>query len=359
MHVPGVKMQKHVEIGGVKVSASHPPFIIAEMSGNHNGSLARALEIVDAIADTGAQALKLQTYTADTITIDFDGPGFTIDDPKSLWSKRRLYELYQEAHTPWEWHKPIFDRARQKGMVCFSSAFDHTSVDFLMSLGTDCIKIASFENNDIPLLRKAASTGKPVIISSGTADRAGVDRAISTLRAAGAKEIVLLKCTSAYPASPTDSNLLTIPDMQKVYDLPVGLSDHTMGIGAAVASIALGACVVEKHVTLKRDDGGVDSAFSLEPDELKSLVVETRRAWESLGKVTYDPTEKERNSLLFKRSIYVVADIAEGEVLTEENIRSIRPSLGLDPQYWDDVIGKRAVKSMTRGTPLSKDMVTK
>ncbi len=348
-------MLKPVVISNHTISAGHQPFIIAEMSGNHNGSLDRALQIVDAIAASGAQALKLQTYTADTMTLNINKPDFVISDKNSLWYGRKLYELYQEAHTPWAWHKPIFERARNLGLVAFSSAFDATSVDFLMSLDVPCIKIASFENTDIPLLRKVASTGKPVIISTGTANKKEMETALKTLRSAGAKDVIMLKCTSSYPASPTDSNLLTIPDMQKRFKTHIGLSDHTMGIGAAVASVALGACVIEKHVTLSRNDGGVDSAFSLEPHELKALVEETKVAWQAIGKVNYEPTEKEKKSFIFRRSLYVVKDIKKGEKFTAENVRCIRPGYGLAPAFLYKVLGSSAKCDIEAGTALTKD----
>ncbi len=352
-------MLEPMAIGQHFVSPAHPPFIIAEMSGNHNGSLERALAIVEMAAKAGAHAIKLQTYTADTMTIDADHGEFVITNPESLWHGRTLYDLYREAHTPWEWHKPIFERARQLGIEAFSSAFDASSVDFLMDLGTPCFKVASFENTDIPLLRKVASTGKPVIVSTGTANEAEIRAAMDALCGAGAKEIILLKCTSAYPASPKESNLATIPDMRQRFGVQVGLSDHTPGIGAAVAAVALGACVIEKHVTLSRDDGGVDSAFSLEPAELQALVTETRRAWEALGTVSYTPSETEKNSLVFRRSLYVVKDIRTGEVFTAEHVRSIRPGLGLPPVHIDEVIGKKAAKDIKRGTALSWDLVGK
>ncbi|WP_434133636.1 pseudaminic acid synthase [Sporomusa sphaeroides] len=344
-------------IGNRKIGRNAQPFIIAEMSGNHNQSLERALTIVDAAAKTGAHALKLQTYTADTITMDVDRDEFHIADANSLWKGQSLYKLYQEAATPWEWHEAIFSRCKELGMICFSTPFDATAVDFLEKLNVPCYKIASFENIDLPLIRKAASTGKPLIISSGMATIAELDEAISTARQAGCNDLVLLKCTSSYPASPENSNLNTIPHMRELFNCEVGISDHTLGLGVAVASVAVGAAVIEKHFTLSRAEGGVDSAFSLEPEEMKLLVTETERAWQALGKISYGPTEKEKASLQFRRSLYVTKDIKAGEILTEENIRSIRPGLGLPPKYYDVVLGKRAERDIKRGTPLSWELL--
>lgn len=346
-------------IGQKQIGHSHPPFIIAEMSGNHNHSLERALEIVDAAASAGAHALKIQTYTADTITIDHDKDEFFINDPNSLWKGVSLYQLYQQAHTPWEWHKPIFDRCRERGLICFSSPFDETAVDFLESLGAPAYKIASFENNHLPLIRKAASTGKPLIISTGMATEDEIEDALTAAVEGGGEDIILLKCTSTYPAIPENTNILTIPHMADQFGVPVGLSDHTMGIGVAVASVALGAVAIEKHFTLRRADGGVDSAFSLEPEELRSLVIEAERAWQSLGSVTYGATAGEKASLRFRRSLYVVRDIKAGDLFTAENVRVIRPGLGLAPKHLDAVLGKRANRDMKRGTPFTWDLLDK
>lgn len=343
---------EEIKIGGISVGHEHKPMVIAEMSGNHNQSLDRALSIIDSAAESGAHAVKLQTYTPDTMTIDHDGGLFTIDDPTSLWKGRNLYDLYKEAHTPWEWHKPLFEHARKKGLEIFSTPFDHTAVDFLEELGVDAYKIASFENTDLPLLKYVAKTGKPVIISTGLATISDLEDAVTTLRKAGCKDLIMLKCTSSYPASPENTNLLSIPHMSELFNCQVGLSDHTGGIGAAIGAVALGATVVEKHFTLSRADGGVDAAFSIEPDELKNLVIETERVWQALGKVSYGVQTIEEKSLRFKRSIYVVSDIKAGDQLTEENIRIIRPGDGLKPKFIDQVIGQVAKVDLKRGTPI-------
>jgi len=346
-----------MKIADRPVGGGAAPLVIAEMSGNHNRSLERALQIVDAAAAAGAHALKIQTYTADTMTLDVSAGEFSIRDKNSLWNGKTLYQLYQEAHTPWEWHAPIFERARRHGMIGFSSPFDESAVDFLENLGVPCYKIASFENTDIPLIRKVAATGKPMIISTGMATAEELDESVRTARKAGARDIVLLKCTSTYPATPDDTNILTIPDMRARFGCEVGLSDHTMGIGVAVASVALGACALEKHFTLRRADGGVDSAFSLEPEEFRSLVIEAERAWQALGAVRYGATEKEKNSLAFRRSLYVVRDLRAGEVLTRDNVRAIRPGLGLPPKHLDSILGKKITRDAPRGTPLTRDLV--
>ncbi|WP_339193556.1 pseudaminic acid synthase [Aeribacillus sp. FSL W8-0870] len=346
-------------VEGRKIGPNHKPFIIAEMSGNHNQSLERALAIVEAASKAGAHALKIQTYTADTMTLNLENPEFKIEDSDSLWKGHTLYQLYQQAYTPWEWHKPIFDRARELGMIPFSTPFDETAVDFLEELDVPMYKIASFENTDIPLIKKVASTGKPMIISTGMATVAELDETVRAAREAGCKDLVLLKCTSTYPASPENTNILTIPHMRELFNCQVGLSDHTMGVGVAVASVALGATVIEKHFTLSRADGGVDAAFSMEPDEMKALVEETERAWQALGEVKYGPTEKEKASLKFRRSIYVAKDIKAGEKFTKENIRVIRPGYGLEPKYFEKIIGLTANKDLKAGTPLSFDLLFK
>ncbi|MBK7666185.1 MAG: pseudaminic acid synthase [Sphingobacteriaceae bacterium] len=340
------------KIGHIEIGDNCKPFVIAEMSGNHNQSLDRALELVDAAAEAGAHALKLQTYTADTITMK---GAFTITDENSLWKGKELHDLYKMAYTPWEWHEAIFNRAKENGMLAFSSPFDETSVDFLETLNVPVYKIASFENTHHPLLKKVAKTGKPVIVSTGVSTLEDIQDSVKVLRDNGCENLILLKCTSTYPATPENTNLNTIPEMKKIFGCTIGLSDHTMGIGASVAAIALGARVIEKHFTLRRADGGVDSAFSLEPEELKSLVVETERAFLSLGKVFIGIQEAEKKSLQFKRSIYVAEDIKAGEVISEENIRVIRPALGLAPKYYDSIIGKSVKKDLKKGTPLSMD----
>ena len=346
-----------MKIAGRDIGAGAAPLVIAEMSGNHNQSLERALALVDAAAAAGAHALKLQTYTADTMTLDLSENEFLIENPDSLWRGKSLFKLYQEAHTPWDWHRPIFERAKKLGMIAFSSPFDDSAVDFLEGLGAPCYKIASFENTDLPLVRKVAATGKPMIISTGMASAEELDETVRAARAAGAKDIVLLKCTSTYPASPEDTNILTIPDMRARFGCEVGLSDHTMGIGVAVAAVALGACAVEKHFTLRRADGGVDAAFSLEPSELKSLVEETQRAWQALGAVRYGATETEKKSLVFRRSLYVVKDLKKGDVLTRENVRVIRPGLGMAPKFLETILGKKIKVDVKRGTPLTQDLL--
>lgn len=346
-----------MKIDHFEIDRSHRPFIIAEMSGNHNQSLDRALAIVDAAAASGAQAIKLQTYTADTMTLDLHEGEFVISDPSSLWAGRSLYDLYDEAHTPWEWHAPLIERARSHGMVAFSTPFDSSSVDFLESLDVPCYKIASFENTDVALIRKVAATGKPMIISTGMASLTDLDLMVSTARAGGCRDLVLLQCTSTYPATPENTNLATIPHMRDMFGCEVGLSDHTAGCGAAVAAVALGATVIEKHFTLARADGGVDSAFSLEPDEMKTLVVETERARLALGSISYGAGEAEQASLVFRRSLYVVEDVKAGEPLTEQNVRAIRPGLGLAPRHFDLVLGRSFQHDVKRGTPLSFDLL--
>ena len=344
-------------IGNREIGRNNPPFVIAEMSGNHNQSLERALEIVEASAKTGAHALKIQTYTPDTMTLDLNEREFHISDPKSLWEGKSLYKLYGEAYTPWEWHKPIFDRARELGIIVFSTPFDDTAVDFLESLNVPCYKIASFENTDLPLIRRVAATGKPLIISTGMASVAELDDTVKAAREAGCKDLILLKCTSTYPATAGNTNILTIPHMRELFGCEVGLSDHTMGVGVSVASIALGATVIEKHFTLNRADGGVDSTFSMEPAEMTQLVVETERAWQALGKVSYGTTEAEKKSIVFRRSLYVVQDIKAGEILTNENVRAIRPGLGLPTKYLPQIINRVAKQDLKRGTALSWDLI--
>jgi pseudaminic acid synthase len=346
------KNKSHISINGQNIGTGHQPFIIAEMSGNHNQSLERALEIVEAAANTGAHALKIQTYTPDTMTLDLDEREFHISDPNSLWAGKSLYKLYSEAYTPWEWHKPIFDRARDLGIIAFSTPFDDTAVDLLESLDVPCYKIASFENTDLPLIRRVAATGKPMIISTGMASIAELDDTVRAARETGCKDLILLKCTSTYPATASNTNILTIPHMREMFDCEVGLSDHTLGLGVSVASVALGSTVIEKHFTLNRADGGVDSTFSMEPDEMTQLVLETERAWQALGHVAYGPTEAEKKSLQHRRSLYVVLDLKAGDVLTKDNVRAIRPGLGLPTKYLEVVLGKTVKKDVKRGTAL-------
>lgn len=340
-----------------QIGPNFRPFIIAEMSGNHNLSLDRAIKIVEAAAKVGVHALKLQTFTPDTMTLDIAEGEFIITNPNSLWKGQSVYSLYQKAQTPWEWHKPIFDRARSLGMLAFSSPFDETAVDFLETLDVPCYKIASFENVDIPLIKRVAATGKPMIISAGMATIAELDESVRAARDAGCKSLVLLKCTSTYPASPEDSNLRTIPDMRNLFGCEVGLSDHTMGIGTAVAAVALGATVIEKHFTLDRSDGGVDSAFSLEPSEFAQLVIETERAWQSLGKVTYGPTQSEALAVSRRRSVYIVQDIKAGEILTTQNLRCIRPGHGLPPKHYTALIGRQIKCDVKKGTPMQWELL--
>ncbi|MDB9907239.1 pseudaminic acid synthase [Gammaproteobacteria bacterium] len=340
-----------IKIGKYKVGSNHAPFIIAEMSGNHNQSFERAIEIVEASAKSGAHALKLQTYTKDTMTIDHSKGEFIVD--LDLWKGASLYDLYEKAYTPWEWHEEIFKYSRKLGMIPFSTPFDITAVEFLEKLNVDLYKIASFENTDIPLIQAVASTGKPMIISTGMMDLNEMDETVRAARSAGCKELILLKCTSAYPASPKNSNLLNIPHMKKMFNCEVGLSDHTLGIGSAVASVALGATVIEKHITLSREDGGVDSTFSMEPDDMKALVTESKRAWQSVGKVQYGPSDGDIDSRQYRRSLYIVKDMKKGETLTSKNLRAIRPGLGLPTKYLETLIGKKVNRSIKRGTALS------
>jgi pseudaminic acid synthase len=342
-----------MKIGSREIGTHVRPYLIAEMSGNHNRSFERALQIVDAAAAAGADAIKLQTFTADTMTLKSDAAGFVIEDRDSLWAGRQLYELYEEAATPWEWHAPIAERALKHGMHCLSTPFDETAVDFLESLNFPAYKIASFECTDLPLIRKVAATGKPLIISTGMASLAEIDEAVQAARSAGSRQIVLLKCTSTYPATPENTNIRTIATLRQAFGTEAGLSDHTMGCGVAVASVAFGASVIEKHFTTSRAEGGVDSAFSLEPHEFGLLRVETERAWQSLGEVRFGATRAETKSLQFRRSLYVVEDVEAGEQLTHANVRAIRPGFGLAPKHIDQVIGCAVRERVKRGTPVS------
>lgn len=331
------------------------PFIIAEMSGNHNHSLERAIKIVEAAAEAGVDAVKLQTYTADTMTIDCREGEFFIDDPKNLWYGQSLYELYQKAYTPWEWHEPIFKRCKELGIIGFSTPFDATAVDFLEKLDVPAYKIASFENIDTPLIKKVAATRKPMLVSNGIATVADLDKCVRAGREGGCSDIALLKCTSVYPADVKDSNLLTIPHMKQLFDCPVGISDHTIGIGASIAAVALGACIIERHFTLSREDGGVDAAFSLEPAEMNQLVIEARNAFSALGRVQYGPTSQESTEA--RRSLYVVQDMQSGDMFTKDNVRSIRPGKGMSPEFYDVVLGKKVNRNVLRGTPVSWDLI--
>ena len=346
-----------IEIAGRSIGPEHAPFVIAEMSGNHNQSLDKALAIVEAAAQAGAHAIKLQTYTADTMTLNLRGGSFEISDPDSLWAGRNLHDLYQQAHTPWEWHAPIMERARELGLICFSSPFDETAVDFLEELGAPAYKIASFENNHLPLIKKAASTSKPLIISTGMATLGELDEAVRTARDSGCTQLALLKCTSTYPATPNNTNIRSIPHIRDMFGVEVGLSDHTMGVGVAVASVALGASIIEKHFTLSRAEGGVDSSFSLEPSELNTLVLESKRAWQSLGQVSYGPTNSEQKSLQFRRSVYVAEDIAVGEKFNTSNIRIVRPGDGAPPHFYSHLLGRTSLRAFKQGTPLSLDQL--
>ncbi len=346
-----------IAIAGRMIGTAHSPLIIAEMSGNHNQSLERAIAIVESAARSGVHAVKLQTYTADTITLDSDQEEFLISDLNSLWKGYSLHSLYQKAYTPWEWHEPIFRRCRELGLICFSTPFDETAVDFLETLEVPCYKIASFENVHLPLIRKVAATGKPLIMSTGMATVAELDEAVNTARQAGCSDLILLKCTSTYPASPESSNIKTIPHLRELFNVEVGLSDHTLGVGAAVAAVALGATVIEKHFTLSRAEGGVDAAFSMEPEEMALLVREAGRAHQSLGTVSYGPSSAERRSMVFRRSLYVSADMAAGEKFTPENLRIVRPGLGIHPRYYEMFLGKRAARDVRKGTPVSWDLL--
>lgn len=342
-----------IKIADRCVSANHPPLVIAEMSGNHNQSLERALRIIDAAVAAGAHAIKLQTASPDGLTLDVDSPDFQITEQDSLWYGKNLYQLYKEAVTPWEWHKPIFEYCKEKGIIAFSSPFELKAVDLLESLNVPCYKIASFELIDTQLVRRVAQTGKPMIMSTGMATLSEIETAVKTARAEGNDQIILLKCTSTYPARPVNTNLLTIPHLKAAFGTQVGLSDHTMGVGVPCAAVALGATVIEKHFTLARADGGVDSAFSLEPHELKLLVEETERAWQAAGEVRYGGSDDEQASIKYRRSIYISNDIKAGQQLTDDNMRIVRPGFGLAPKYYDMLIGRRVNKDLSRGTAMS------
>jgi pseudaminic acid synthase len=344
---------KDISIEHITIGDDHRPFIIAEMSGNHNQSFERAKEIISSAAACGAHAIKLQTYTADTMTV----PGALTIDDGSPWNGRELHELYREAYTPWAWHEALFSHARSLGLIAFSTPFDETAVDFLEELHVPAYKIASFENTDWPLLARIARTGKPVIMSTGVSTLADLDDAVSVLRKNGCKDLVLLKCTSTYPATPENSNLLTIPHMRQLYDCTVGLSDHTMGIGASVAAVALGARVIEKHFTLNRKDGGVDSTFSIEPSELSALVTECERAFIALGNINYGIQESEKSGMVYKRSIYIITDMKAGETITRDHVKVIRPAYGMAPKYLEKILGKKVKTDVKAGTPLTWELL--
>jgi len=345
----------NISIAGRRIDAAEPPYIIAELSANHRGDIEQAFQLIAEAKRAGADAVKIQTYTADTITIDHSGPGFRIEG--GLWHGRTLYELYQEAHTPWDWHAELFAKARELGITIFSSPFDATAVDFLEQLNTPAYKIASFELIDLPLIRKCAAQGKPMIMSTGMASLSEIGLAVTAARQAGASEIALLHCTSGYPTPPEEADLNTIPHLAEAFGLATGLSDHTPSIGVAIASIALGAMIVEKHLTLRRSDGGPDAAFSLEPDEFCLLCENAHQAWKALGSVRYDKSDSEKGNVQFRRSLYIVEDIKAGDKLNERNVRSIRPGLGLEPKYIDLILGKRINQTVSRGTPLSWDLI--
>ena len=348
-------MAKEIEIDGRRIGSEHPPYIIAELSANHNGDINRAFQIMEEAKKAGADAIKLQSYTQDTITMDCDSEEFQIHG--GLWDGQTLYELYRDAHMPWEWHKPLFEKASQLGITIFSSPFDFSAVDLLEELNAPAYKIASFEVVDLPLIARVAQTGKPMIISTGMASEEEVSEAVKTAKENGCNELVVLKCVSGYPAPPEEYNLRTIPDLSERFDVLSGLSDHTIDNATAIASVALGACVIEKHVTLDRNGGGPDDSFSLEPTELTQLCKDARTAWSSLGKVNYKHTEAEKGNIKFRRSLYVVSDIAEGELISKENVKSIRPGFGLPPKSWFEVVGKKAKINLQRGTALSWDMI--
>ena len=341
----------------VPVGPAHPPFVIAEMSGNHNGDLERALDIVRAAAEAGAHAVKIQTYTADTITLDVDAPRFRLSSDHALWPGRRLYDLYDEAHTPWEWHEPIFALAKDLGMLAFSAPFDPTAVDFLVGLDVPILKSASSEITDLPLIRKMAETGRPMIISTGTATLGEIDAAVRAVKETGNEQVVVLSCTASYPAPAEASNLRSIPVLRDALGLQIGLSDHTLGIGASVAAVALGATVIEKHLTLDRDDGGVDSAFSLEPKDFKLLVSESCTAWQSLGEAVVGPKTIEAEGLRFRRSLFVTRDVRAGEKVSSDNVRSVRPADGLAPDTFRQVEGREFRHDVARGTPMAWDLL--
>lgn len=349
-------MQREILIDGRPIGPNHPPYVICELSANHNGSLSKALELVDAAAATGADAIKIQSYTADTLTIDHDGPEFTLGE--GPWEGRTLYDLYSEAQTPFEWHRALFDRARQHGVTLFSTPFDESAADMLADLGAPAYKIASFEVIDLPLIAHVAAKGRPMIISTGMANLGEISDAVTTARENGCEDLVLLHCISSYPAPVDQSNVRTVPHLGDAFNVVPGLSDHTLGSAVAVTAVALGACVIEKHFTQSRAEGGPDSSFSLEPFEFRRLVDDCKAGWASLGAVGYDLKGAERGLVQFRRSLYVVEDIAAGEPLTRDNIRSIRPGYGLPPKYMSEMLGRTAARNLKRGEALQRGMVT-
>jgi pseudaminic acid synthase len=348
-------LARNITIAGRRIGHDYPPYVLAELSGNHNGDIERAFKLMEAAKVTGADGIKIQTYTADTLTIDHDGPEFRIEG--GLWGGHTLYSLYQEAHTPWDWHDALFAKARELDITLFSTPFDATAVDFLEQLGAPAYKIASFEVVDLALIAKAAATGKPLIISTGMADLSEIGEAVATAREYGSGEIVLLHCVSAYPAPPEESNLKTIPHLAAAFDVAVGLSDHTPGGAVPSAAVALGAVLVEKHMTLRRADGGPDAAFSLEPEEFRLMTESCRIAAAALGEVNYRRTASEGGSMVYRRSLYVVHDVKAGDAFSAENVRSIRPGFGLKPKHLSSVIGRRASRDITRGTALDWAMI--
>jgi N-acetylneuraminate synthase len=348
-------MNNFITIDGRKIGPDYPPYIIAELSANHNGDINRAFAILEMAKECGADAVKLQTYTQDTLTIDCNKPDFIING--GLWNGRTLYDLYTEAHMPWEWHKPLFEKAKELGITIFSSPFDHTAVDMLEELDAPAYKIASFEAIDLALIKCVAKTGKPIIISTGMANEKEIQEAIDCAKKAGCKQLVILHCISSYPAPADDYNLATIPDMAERYDVLTGLSDHTIDNTTAITSVALGACLIEKHVTLDRKGGGPDDSFSLEHSDLKKLCSDSKVAWQALGKVNYKRKESEKGNLIFRRSLYCIKDIKAGELFTSKNIKSIRPGYGLPPKLYSDIIGKVARKNIERGTPLTSELI--
>lgn len=348
---------KEISIAGRRIAPGAPTYIIAELSANHGQKFDEAMRLVEAAHAAGADAVKLQTYTADTLTLACDRPEFKIGKG-TIWEGRTLHDLYQEAYTPWDWQPKLKDRATELGLHCFSSPFDPTAVDFLEKMQVPTYKIASFELVDLPLIERCAATGKPLIMSTGMATRTEIDEAVAAARRGGATQIALLKCTSGYPAPVEEMNLRTIPDMMQSFDLPIGLSDHTLDVGVPVAAVALGACIIEKHLTIRRSDGGPDAAFSLEPAEFRAMVEQVRITERALGRVNYEVSQKESASRVFRRSLFAVENVQAGEVFTEKNVRSIRPGAGLPPKHLGEILGRRAAKDVERGTPLSWELIS-